>query len=94
MMPYIKNEDKEYLNIMDRDEEGYKVSGIYFNAENPGQLNYSITMLVDYYLKSKGESYQTYNDIVGALECCKIELYRRKIAPYEDKKIQENGDVY
>jgi hypothetical protein len=31
--------------------------------------------------------------VIGALENCKMELYRRKIAPYEDIKIEENGDV-
>lgn len=46
------------------------------------------------YIKTKGESYQTYNDIMGALEGAKLELYRRKIGIYEDKKIEENGDVY
>lgn len=33
-------------------------------------------------------------DILGALEGAKLELYRRKISPYEDIKIEENGDVY
>ena len=58
-----------------------------------GGLNYILTTTCLYYLKTKGESYQTYNDIIGALECCKLELYRRKISPYEDIKIKENGDV-
>ena len=31
---------------------------------------------------------------MGALECAKLELYRRVAAPYEDVKIMENGDVY
>lgn len=34
------------------------------------------------------------SEIIGALECCKLELYRRIAAPYEDIKIGENGDVY
>jgi len=63
-------------------------------AENAGQLNYWLTRLVQLYIQSKGESYQTYNDIMGALEGCKLELYRRKISLYEDNKIAENGDVY
>lgn len=37
--------------------------------------------------------YSDYNALVGALECTKLELYRRHIAPYEDKKIAEHGDV-
>ena len=30
---------------------------------------------------------------MGVLECCKLEFYRRVAAPYEDIKIEENGDV-
>ena len=44
-------------------------------------------------IKDKGESYSNYAECIAALECAKIELYRRKIAPYEDKKIEENGDI-
>jgi hypothetical protein len=39
-------------------------------------------------------SYQSINDVLGALEGAKLEFYRRIAAPYEDTKIQENGDVY
>jgi hypothetical protein len=59
-----------------------------------GELNYQITKLIQIYLHGKGESYQTYNDIFGALSCLSHELYRRKVAIYEDKKCKENGDVY
>ena len=34
------------------------------------------------------------NEAIGALECATLELYRRKVAPYEDGKIAENGEVY
>lgn len=61
--------------------------------QNPGELNYLVTLLCLKYLNERGEKYQTYNDILGALEGCKLEMYRRRIAPYEDKKIEENGDV-
>lgn len=61
---------------------------------NCGELNYMITKLCKRYLEIKGENYQNYNDIIGALEGAKLELYRRKIAAYEDLKIKENGDVY
>lgn len=33
-------------------------------------------------------------DALGALECCKLEFYRRVAAPYEDSKIKSNGDCY
>jgi len=32
--------------------------------------------------------------VIGVLESVKMELYRRKIADYEDEKCEENGDVY
>jgi hypothetical protein len=28
------------------------------------------------------------------LECIKQEFYRRKLAPYEEAKIKENGDLW
>ena len=62
--------------------------------ESPGELNYALTLLVTAYMRYHGESYQRFNDVIGALEGCKMELYRRRVAPYEDRKIVENGDVY
>ena len=59
-----------------------------------GELNYKITKVILDYILRKGESYQTYNDILGVLTAIPLELYRRKIAAYEDKKIKDNGDVY
>lgn len=81
-MPYIKDEDR------------YKIRASTKKYEVAGELNYRLTTIIQKYIEDKGECYQTYNDIIGALEGAKLELYRRKIAPYEDKKIKENGDVY
>ena len=65
-------------------------------AYHPGTLNYIITRLCDYWCRDwQGESnYAKYNTVIGVLECVKQELYRRQIAPYEDEKCEENGDVY
>ena len=38
--------------------------------------------------------YARINELIGVLECAKLELYRRIAVPYEDTKIAENGDVY
>jgi hypothetical protein len=63
--------------------------------ETPGELNYAITRLLDEYLIQKGGiRYPHLNEVIGALECAKLELYRRVAAPYEDKKIAASGDVY
>lgn len=62
----------------------------------PGELNYMITELLFDYLRAIGGSYtyDKFNSLIGVLECAKLELYRRMVAPYEDKKKEENGDVY
>lgn len=60
---------------------------------SPGDLNYIFTVLIHAYVDIKGPNYRHYNDAVGALECCKLELYRRLIVPYEERKTQENGDI-
>jgi hypothetical protein len=34
------------------------------------------------------------DDILGCLSLFRIDYYREYVAPYEDKKIEENGDVF
>ncbi len=63
-------------------------------ATQPGELNYRISKLCNDYLAMNGLSYTSINDLIGALECAKLELYRRIAAPYEDTKAMSNGDVY
>ncbi len=60
-------------------------------AKRDGILNYVITRLID---KLYRTSYTELNAAIGMLECAKLELYRRRLAPYEDEKIDQNGDVY
>lgn len=82
-MPYIAKEDREILHALGGS-----------NASTPGELNYVFTAVIKNYIKKLGLSYQTCNDILGALEGAKLEFYRRVVAPYENNKIQDNGDVY
>lgn len=80
-MPYIKQEDR--LAVPD------------MIPETPGELNYLFTKLILEYIDERGGmSYTVVNEVVGVLECAKLELYRRLAAPYEDEKIELNGDVY
>ena len=81
-MPYIKKERRGFSMCSGGD------------AKNPGELNYFLTTQILSYLFRHGKSYASYNAVIGVLECIKLELYRRMVAPYEDKKIKENGDVY
>lgn len=67
--------------------------------QTAGELNYAITRLCVRYIAQKcgsGEdfSYTAINETVGALDCAKMELYRRIAAGYEDRKLAENGDAY
>ena len=84
-MPYITQEAREKFPI-ERFEPDI--------ADNAGELNYALTQLVSTYFQINGGRYQQINDVLGALEGCKLEFYRRVAVPYEDQKIKENGDVY
>ena len=74
-MPYISKTDREELENGDL-------------PVNAGELNYLISTLVDDFMLEHGKSYSVMNEIVGALECAKLEMYRRICAPYEDEKIE------
>lgn len=58
-----------------------------------GELNYLLTCVLYRYIKNRGGNYQAINDVIGVLGCVEHELYRRVAAPYEDAKIEENGDL-
>lgn len=82
-MPYILHQDRFPLRpIASKD------------ARFSGELNYQFTCVLQDYIGANGLSYQTINDIVGALEGAKAEFQRRVVAPYEDAKKTINGDIY
>lgn len=81
-MPYIPQEDRVRLNEKS------------IIPNNVGELNYMITDLISHYFEAHGSRYQQINDVIGALEGAKLEFYRRVAVPYEESKIEENGDVY
>lgn len=81
-----------YIAQLKRDEFDPEIENLI--PENAGELNYIFTRIAhEYFHRPMGGNYQAFNDIIGALEGAKLELYRRKVAPYEDIKIAENGDV-
>lgn len=84
-MPYITQEQRELI------EEG----ALEDTDLNVGELNYVISSMLSRWLARPGrENYAGINALIGVLECAKLELYRRVAAPYEDEKIELNGDVY
>jgi len=90
-MPYIEplmrglvdDEIKSLIEKLHKDS--------YLGTKRDGVLNYIISSLIAQLYKT---SYTDLNAAIGMLECAKLELYRRRLAPYEDEKIKENGDVY
>jgi hypothetical protein len=100
-MPYIKKEDREkFTRLVSTGNPGdaaFSISNIEEmgrKIKTCGELNYVISVLCNTYHKEQGGRYQQVNDIVGALEGAKLEYYRRVASPYEDEKIEINGDVY
>ena len=79
-MPYIKQEERQILDSW--------IDQLRTHILTPGELNYVITRLCEI----DEISYNNINEKIGVLECAKLELYRR-LAVYEDSKIQENGDI-
>ena len=81
-MPYIPLEDRERVLMT--------------GPETPGELNYTLIEMLNEYIDASGEevNYSLFNEIVGVLESVKLEFYRRMVAPYEELKADQNGDVF
>lgn len=87
-MPYIPQQQRIDIHN-DLMEEG-----INWTPENAGELNFLVSTFIASYIRTNGLKYAVVNEMIGALECAKLELNRVIIGPYEDIKIQENGPVY
>ncbi len=86
-MPYIRPVAREYFTKLLN--ELHRVS-----IADAGELNYLVSELINQYHATHQKNYQTMNDIAGALEGAKLEYVRRIVGPYENVKIEMNGDVY
>ena len=84
-MPYIPQKERELFDL--------SIHCLDTTVQTEGQLNYVISRLAINFARNQGGNYAAYNKTVGVLESAKLEFYRRHVAPYEDKKIKENGDV-
>lgn len=89
-MPYIRSDRRPNIDN--------KVSALAKTLEElgdeKGDLNYAITRLIIEHIKRVGICYNTMSDITGVLNDVKSEFERRVVAPYEDLKCIQNGDVY
>ena len=92
-MPYVKQEMRDKLEV---NLAGLRdVLSILSDDEIEGALNYTFTELIASLARDGhgGFKYRHVNRAIGALECCKLELYRRVAAEYENWCITQNGDV-
>jgi len=83
-MPYILKNRRERLDwLIDNLASELNTMGI------TGNLNYILYRLA----KKTCRRYRDYAAFEGDIQCSSKEIYRRLAAKYEDKKIEENGDV-
>lgn len=82
-MPYIKQSRRDEVEMLvDLMREK--------NIKADGDLNY---ILYAFCKRHVEPSYNNYKNFCGELRQCVTEIERRLLAPYEDEKIEENGDV-
>jgi hypothetical protein len=121
-MPYIPDSDKQALLAgvppQKAGELTYLITHEFVEAvkQDLVPMHAHIENHIGRYIQSKGKSFQTFAEIMGAICAAGLEWERREqpklepvvsvlsdvaadfyeqvVAPYEDQKITENGDVY
>lgn len=78
-LPYISEHLREDLDF-------------YPDPISVGELNFVITSMILKFLGPEPR-YADFNDVIGVLECAKLELYRRSLSNYEDHAAFTNGDL-
>lgn len=100
-MPYIPETQRKIVDQAIEDlaakvleaagGEGMAVAG---PAKVDGVLNYAFTRLMQKTLLAHERTYASMERAIGVFECAKLEMYRRVVAPYENTKVRQNGDVF
>lgn len=122
-MPYVTQNRRTALDEdaapQNAGELNYCLTWHLLHTENLDDLYSALEKEITEYIAARDPNYALYNEVVGALECCRREfvrrdgidtragllrydalrvtldnLYDRIIAPYEDTKINQNGDCY
>ena len=86
-MPYLAEQNKAYFDDLVKQLKKTVIA-------NGGELNFLVAQLVSQYFVTHSKNYAAINEVMGALESTKLEFYRRVAAPYEDQKIELNGEAY
>lgn len=81
-MPYIAPEARQKIHVP--------------RPNSGGELQYMIAEMINKMLLGKKNfvRYSDLEEVMGALAGAQQEFYRIVVAPYEDKKLKENGEVY
>jgi hypothetical protein len=90
-MPYLP--DKQLRTAI---EDG--VEDLCVGTMNGAELNFTICTILNHFCgASQGSgvtfNYARINEAMGAATLAPLEWVRRCVAPYEDQKIHENGDL-
>jgi len=84
-MPYIPPKDREPFTE--------SLAGCVPYMNRKGDLTYCVYFLALEMARSRGMNYTNISTAISCLEDAAEELRRRYLNPYEDLKIQENGDI-
>jgi len=82
-MPYIKQKDRKKLEAILKLMKKLKITA-------NGDLNY---ILFTYCKRNIPLSYNNVKNYLGELNQTISEIERKILGPYEDQKIEENGDI-
>jgi len=84
-MPYIKDHRRRFFDQY--------IEPFIKYIDSEGELTYIVYKICLEYAYKNKVSFAILSNAIKALECAKLEFYRKELAPYEDEKIKENGDV-
>ncbi len=91
-MPYIRQEDRDLLDGA-LDKLLLVLTHSSSDKDLAGRLNYCFSYLAFRLFEYYEEGYTRANLINGVFVSAQQEFARRKLGPYEDQKIDENGDL-
>ncbi len=81
-----------YIDKVERDKITKWLERALGEIDTKGQLCFAIYYLMKEFAERRMNFDNASNSLIAA-DCAKLEFYRRIMAPYEDKKIEENGDI-
>ncbi len=84
-MPYIKQQQRPHVDHIIEDLTSL--------IQTKGDLNYTICELIGQLILGSKISYTQISEWIDTLPDAEAELRRRLLNPYEDIKIEENGDL-